>query len=117
MADIIPVVHCSIAGTAIVGRVTVGNRHGILVPNATTDQELQHIRNSLPDSVQIRRVDERLSALGNVVLCNDHVAIAHADLSRETETALEEVLKVEVFRLNLGEHALVNFYDINFLNV
>lgn len=90
----------------------MGNRHGLLVPNATTDQELQHIRNSLPDSVQIRRVDERLSALGNVILCNDHVAIAHADLSRETETAIEEVLKVEVFRLNLGEHALVIFLNL-----
>lgn len=43
------------------------NRHGILVPNSTTDQELQHIRNSLPDSVKIQRVEERLSALGNVI--------------------------------------------------
>lgn len=77
------------------------------MPNLTTDQELQHLRNSLPDTVQIRRVDERLSALGNVILCNDHVAIAHADISKETEQALVEVLKVEVFRLNLGEHSLV----------
>lgn len=45
LADTIPVIHCSIAGTRIVGRITVGNRHGLLVPYATTDQELQHIRN------------------------------------------------------------------------
>lgn len=45
LADVIPVIHCTIAGTRIVGRVTVGNRHGLLVPNATTDQELQHLRN------------------------------------------------------------------------
>ena len=44
------------------------NRHGLLVPNSTTDQELQHIRNSLPDSVKIQRVEERLSALGNVCI-------------------------------------------------
>ncbi|VDK45617.1 unnamed protein product [Anisakis simplex] len=85
LADVIPVVHCSISGLRIVGRVTVGNRHGLLVPNATTDQELQHLRNSLPDSVQIRRIDERLSALGNVIACNDHVAIVHAEISSETE--------------------------------
>lgn len=107
LADIIPVVHCSIVGTTIVGRLTAGNRHGLLVPNATTDQELQHLRNSLPDSVKIRRVDERLSALGNVILCNDHVAIVHADISKETEQALVDVLNVEVFRQNLGEHSLV----------
>lgn len=121
LADVIPVIHCTISGTRIVGRVTVGNRHGLLVPNATTDQELQHIRNSLPDTVQIRRIDERLSALGNVVawfvkfkkseklklLSNDHVAIVHAEISKETEQALMEVLKVEVFRLSLGENTLV----------
>uniref|UniRef100_A0A915EN18 Eukaryotic translation initiation factor 6 n=1 Tax=Ditylenchus dipsaci TaxID=166011 RepID=A0A915EN18_9BILA len=110
LADVIPVVHCSISGTRIVGRTVVGNRHGLLVPNATTDQELQHLRNSLPDSVQLRRIDERLSALGNVIVCNDHVAVVHADISKETEAALVEVLKVEVFRLNLGEHALVGSY-------
>lgn len=47
LADIIPVIHCSIAGTRIVGRITVGNRKGLLVPNDTTDQELQHLRNRL----------------------------------------------------------------------
>ena len=40
---------------------------------------------SLPDEVKIRRVDERLSALGNIIACNDHVAIVHAELSPETE--------------------------------
>ena len=62
-------------GCRIVGRMTVGNRHGLLVPNSTTDQELQQIRNSLPDSVRIQRVEERLSALGNVIACNDYVAL------------------------------------------
>ena len=71
----------------------VGNRHGLLVPNNTTDQELQHIRNSLPDSVKIQRVEERLSALGNVIACNDYVALVHPDLDRETEEIIADVLK------------------------
>ena len=41
LADHIPVVHCSIAGCRFVGRVTVGNKKGLLVPSTTTDQELQ----------------------------------------------------------------------------
>ncbi|CAB16860.1 Eukaryotic translation initiation factor 6 [Caenorhabditis elegans] len=112
LSDLIPVVHTSIASTRIVGRLTVGNRHGLLVPNATTDQELQHLRNSLPDEVAIRRVDERLSALGNVIACNDHVAIVHAEISAETEQALVEVLKVEVFRVSLAQNSLVGSYCI-----
>lgn len=60
----------------------LGNKNGLLVPNSTTDQELQHIRNSLPDSVKLQRVEERLSALGNVVACNDYVALVHPDLDK-----------------------------------
>ena len=92
LADHIPVVHCSIAGCRFVGRVTVGNKKGLLVPSTTTDQELQHLRNSLPDAVEVRRVEERLSALGNVVACNDHVALVHTDIDRETEDIIADTL-------------------------
>ena len=61
-----------------------GNRHGLLVPSTTTDQELQHIRNSLPDTVKVQRVEERLSALGNVIASNDYVALVHPDLDKVT---------------------------------
>ncbi|EPY35182.1 translation initiation factor 6 [Strigomonas culicis] len=52
----IPVVYTSISGSQVVGRLVVGNRHGLVVPSIATDQELQHLRNSLPDSVKIQRV-------------------------------------------------------------
>lgn len=58
--------------------------------------------------MKVRRVDERLSALGNVVACNDHVAIVHAEISQETEEALVDTLKTEVFRVSLGNNALVS---------
>lgn len=47
-------------------------------------EELQHLRNSLPDSVVVQRIDERLSALGNCIACNDHVALTHTDLDKVT---------------------------------
>ncbi|CAN0547917.1 unnamed protein product, partial [Ectocarpus sp. 8 AP-2014] len=66
-------------------RRVIGNKRGLLVPNTTTDQELQHLRNALPDSVVIQRVEERLSALGNCIVTNDHVALVHTDLDRVSE--------------------------------
>lgn len=48
LGSFVPVVQATVGGTRIVGRTTAGNKNGLLVPNNTTDNELRHLRNSLP---------------------------------------------------------------------
>lgn len=71
---------------------------------------MTHLKNSLPDDVICHRVEERLSALGNTIVCNDYVALIHPDLDKETEEIISDTLKVDVYRNTIAEQALVGTY-------
>ncbi|KAG7169484.1 Eukaryotic translation initiation factor 6-like [Homarus americanus] len=75
LSEAIPVVYASIAGCRIIGSMVI-------------DSELQHLRDHLPEKVKLQRIEERLSALGNVVVCNDYVALVHPDIDRVNQETI-----------------------------
>lgn len=110
--DYIPVVFASCNATKIVGSMMVGNKNGLLVPSTMTDQEMLHIRNSLPDDIIVQRVEERLSCLGNCIATNDHVALVHTEISKNTMEVIEDVLGVEAVKTTIAGNALMGTYCV-----
>lgn len=107
-----PVVETTLANIKTVGSLCVGNKNGLLCSHSTNDQELMHIRNSLPQDIRVVRIYDKLNALGNNILCNDHVCIVNPNFSQENISILEDVLKVPVYKLTLGNESLVGSYGV-----
>jgi translation initiation factor 6 len=43
------------------------------------------LRENLPPNIKVVKIEEKLSALGNTIVCNDRVALIHPDIDVETE--------------------------------
>ena len=99
--DTLGVESCSIgiAESRLVGIYVTGNSNAVLVPYITTKDELKHLRST---GAHIEILKEKRTALGNIILCNDHGAIIDPRLKHNTIAALEEALEVPVCPATIG---------------
>lgn len=82
-----------VAEISLVGSMLALNSNGLLLPWNTTDKELKGFQ--LLD-LNVERLNDKHTALGNLILANDFGALVSSLISKESKERIEEVLDVEV---------------------
>jgi translation initiation factor 6 len=82
-----------VADSRLVGIYTSGNSNAILLPYIATPEEVSKLRST---GTRIAIIEEKRTALGNLILCNDYGAIIDPRLKPKTVSAIEKALKVPV---------------------
>ena len=83
----------SVSNTRVLGVMMVANNTAILVPTTVMDTEIEHISKS--SDLEVRVLQSRYTALGNLVCANDRGAIVSPKIPRSDAAAIGDALGVE----------------------
>ena len=81
------IIEAKVADSALLGLFINGNNHALVVPSLIKDYELRRLKEEV--DIPIKVIYSKLTAMGNVILCNDKFALLHPDMKRW----LEEISK------------------------
>jgi translation initiation factor 6 len=90
----------NIGGCRLVGILVAANSNGMVLPSIIRDHELKVIQDSLETKVRV--LQERWTALGNLVLANDNGAVIHPGAPESLAKAVAETLGVEIVTSSIG---------------
>jgi translation initiation factor 6 len=104
LADYLQVseLRASVAGTRLLGPMTVMNNSGILLPAIASDEEVYAMRQS--SELNVERIDSKFTAVGNLVAANDNGAIVSPLLNGEVDRQIRDVLGVPVHCMTVGTY-------------
>lgn len=92
-------VQTSIAGTRLMGPMSVMNNNGILLPSLADDEEVFWLRQST--GLRIERLESKFTALGNLIAANDNGALV-SPLLKEAEGQVQDVLGVPAHSIGIS---------------
>lgn len=79
-------------GSRLIGSLLAMNSHGAIVNNFTEYGELSKLK----EHINVSKLDDKLNAIGNNILTNDHGALVHTKFSKKSIDEIEDALDVEV---------------------
>ena len=90
----------SVANTRLLGILMVVNNHGMLLPNTSSEEEVNKIKKKTDLNVEI--LDVKFNALGNMMSVNDKGGIVSPSLPKESIQKIEDVLDIEVLQKKIA---------------
>lgn len=93
--------HATIANTRLLGTLLVMNNKGIILPKTAFADEYDYLKKET--KLNIKVLDSKFTALGNVICANDKGAIVSPWLSAEDCRAISDVLGVEVIQRRIAD--------------
>lgn len=88
----VEVIHTNVAGTFLVGAMIAMNNHGMVVPRSVYESEMKRMSKL---NINIEVIEDRLTALGNLILANDNGAIVSRLFSKKAIKDIEDILGCE----------------------
>ena len=101
----LPLVQSTVATLDAVGLVSVATSNGILVPYTTTDEELAQLKSA--SEVTVDWLDDKMTALGNIIIANDNGAMCHPDFDFKARKKISDILGVEVIPGSIAKLPIV----------
>ena len=97
--DVEKIIHVSVAGTRLMGPMTVMNNNGILLPSTVSDEEIQILKQT---GLNVERLKSKFTAIGNLISANDKGAIVSNLFKDEVNQDIKDTLGVPIQTMSIG---------------
>jgi translation initiation factor 6 len=102
--DVEKIIHVSIAGTRLIGPMTVMNNNGILLPSTVSDDEIRILKQT---GLNVDRLKSKFTAIGNLISANDKGAVVSNLFRGEAEQNIKDILGVPLQTFSIGGYVQV----------
>jgi translation initiation factor 6 len=102
--DVKKIIHVSIAGTRLIGPMTVMNNNGILLPATVSDDEIRILKQT---GLNVERLNSKFTAIGNLISANDKGAIVSNLFKGEADQSIKDILGVPIQTMSIGGYVQV----------